>query len=134
MQNGKNVSLDTEHTKNVITDLWNKAISSQKREIGEIGNYSSINKAIYYTKKTGRISAKMANAFANVFNVSYDYIIGKDIIPGLIKNIDFDESMLPSDEESIEQYQVLLRLQYLSKDQKKKEQIKKIKFLIQHLL
>lgn len=133
MNSTKNISKNEDHTREVINMLWDNATLLQKQQVVEVGGFKDT-KAVYYTRCRGRISTRMAQAFSQVFNVSFDYIIGKENSQDFIDTLNLDETSLPSDEESLKQYELLLNLAHFTKDESKKELINKIKVAIQKLL
>jgi len=75
-----NVSVDSEKTKQRVTDLWKGLKIKKKQEIRELAGTTA--QPIYRTQETGNISARMAIAFAQSLGVSPAYIIGEVDEPG----------------------------------------------------
>lgn len=75
-----NTSVDSEKTKQRVTDLWKGLKIKKKQEIRELAGTTA--QPIYRTQETGNISARMAIAFAQSLGVSPAYIIGEVDEPG----------------------------------------------------
>lgn len=74
--NTNNVSVNTSHTKSVVTRLWKNATSEQKKQAVALGSYKNT-KSFYPTQNMGKIAVRMVVVLAQVFNVDPFYIIGE---------------------------------------------------------
>lgn len=86
--NSNNISVNLDHTKSVVTQLWNNASTHQKQKAVTLGSYKNT-KSFGPVKAIGKISVRMAIVLAQVFNVDPFYIIGEKI-----EDNGFDENVL----------------------------------------
>ncbi|MDR2687192.1 MAG: hypothetical protein LBB75_05520 [Oscillospiraceae bacterium] len=75
-----NISVDSEKTKDRITELWQGLKIKQKQAIRELAGITA--QPIYRTQETGNISARLAIAFAQSLDVSPSYLTGEADEPG----------------------------------------------------
>ena len=75
-----NISVDSEKTKQRVTELWKGLKIKKKQTIRELAGTTA--QPIYRTQETGNISARMAIAFAQSLGVSPAYITGEADEPG----------------------------------------------------
>lgn len=69
-----NVSKDLDHTKAVVTRLWNGASNQLKQQAVNLGSYKNT-KSFAPVKDIGKISVRMAVVLAQVFQVNPFHII-----------------------------------------------------------
>ncbi|KZL93968.1 hypothetical protein [Clostridium magnum] len=75
--NSNNISVNPDHTKSVVKQLWNNASTHQKQKAVTIGSYKNT-KSFGPVKDIGKISVRMAIVLSQVFNVNPFYIIGEE--------------------------------------------------------
>lgn len=74
--NSRNISKDMNHTKAVVSQIWNHATNDLKQKAVELGSYQNT-KSFHPAKISGQISVRMAVVLAIVYGVNPFYITGE---------------------------------------------------------
>ncbi|MDF2590898.1 MAG: hypothetical protein K0S75_364 [Clostridia bacterium] len=129
----RNCSHDPATTASIIQGVWAHATNKQKNEVAELAGLSSV-KALYYTRKTGLLTEATAKAFSQVFNLPLDYLLCHKRPLISVDLISLADEIIPTNEESLKQYNLLMQVAEVTKDSEKLEIINKIKVAVQKLL
>lgn len=71
-----NISVNTDHTKSVLKELWKNSSNHQKLSAVALGSYEGVN-VFNPVLDTGKISLQMAIVLAQTFEISPFYITGE---------------------------------------------------------
>jgi len=74
--NSNDISVDTNHTRTIVSKLWDNATNKEKKKAVSIGGYKDT-RSFSPVRNQGNISVRMAVTLAQVFNVDPYFIIGK---------------------------------------------------------